>query len=181
MHTKWIGQTFFLRHESQACWTCRRFSGNPSSSEATNLTGRFEAEVAEGSKFCCGSIRSIQNWQYVDVRRTKQTRRWINTAAAAATFNLAGSLGLDSGGSWDTRQVLVLHVSVKTRRWMRGGPRCRSSVWYLHKHTRGLGRSSRRPVSGHCKPPFLQSPLSTRLPINTTRAMETTTSEEALV
>lgn len=116
------------------------------------MTGRFEAGVAEGSKFCCGSIRSIQNWQYVDVRGTRQTGGWINTAAA--TFNLAGtgSLGLDSDGSWDTRQVLVLHVSVKTRRWMREGPRCRSSVWYLHTHTCGLG--DHPDVYGHFKPPF---------------------------
>lgn len=33
--------TFLLRHGSQACWTWRRFTGMPSWSEATNLTGRF--------------------------------------------------------------------------------------------------------------------------------------------
>lgn len=38
-------QTFRFRHDEQACWTCRRFTGRPSASEATNLTmapkGRF--------------------------------------------------------------------------------------------------------------------------------------------
>lgn len=46
------GNTFFLRHASQACWTCFRFTGSPPrlGSDATNLTLRDDADMSECSR-----------------------------------------------------------------------------------------------------------------------------------
>lgn len=52
--------TFFRLHDSQACWTCRRFTGKPprAGSDATNFTLRAGADMATTLLACV--IRPLQ-------------------------------------------------------------------------------------------------------------------------